>query len=384
MRRIKYIVPYDIEENKIENRQYSLAAKYKVEYIIDVLNELGYGVDIISIAHSNNKRGFYPSKKIKINTFNELTLCPTFGAYNKALKLLRFFLSNIWFLIYLLKEVKKNEQLILYHTQSYLDTIIFAQKFKKIKIILELEEFYYKFGLCSKSMEDKEKNIIKRADKYILSNKNQMHEIADIAKRPNCIVHGNYNVYDMEFKSNKSGRIVIIFAGGIDRIRNSAHNALQIVKYLNKNYILKIIGYGSDLDIQLLCQEISIINEELGYEACEFCGTKTGLELQDFYKHADIALNIQNVHDYYMDYAFPSKIIAYLSYGLHVISTSIKTLETSSVAPFILFTKTIDPKDVANTIKKVDANGKNVCAINYIKRLDVNFKNDLSKMLLVK
>ena len=75
-KRIKYIVSYDTPNNYKENRLNILASANKIEYIIDTLNELGYGVDIISTSQTLNKR-CYKGKKIKLNKHNTLKLFPT-------------------------------------------------------------------------------------------------------------------------------------------------------------------------------------------------------------------------------------------------------------------------------------------------------------------
>ena len=56
MKRIKYIAAFDIEANKGENRVNVLSSANKINYIITVLNQLGYGVDMISFSHTVLRR----------------------------------------------------------------------------------------------------------------------------------------------------------------------------------------------------------------------------------------------------------------------------------------------------------------------------------------
>ena len=54
--RVFYIASFDIDANKVENRVNILSSANKINYIISVLNELGYYVDIISTSHTLNRK----------------------------------------------------------------------------------------------------------------------------------------------------------------------------------------------------------------------------------------------------------------------------------------------------------------------------------------
>ena len=53
--RVFYIASYNSDSNNIENRLNVLSSSNKINYIITILNELGYGVDLLSYSHTLNK-----------------------------------------------------------------------------------------------------------------------------------------------------------------------------------------------------------------------------------------------------------------------------------------------------------------------------------------
>ena len=75
MKRIKYISVFDLDANKEQNRLNTLSSTNKVNYIIKVLNNLGYGVDVISTSHTMNNKCY--GGKLLTWGDNTLKLFPT-------------------------------------------------------------------------------------------------------------------------------------------------------------------------------------------------------------------------------------------------------------------------------------------------------------------
>lgn len=68
-----------------------------------------------------------------------------------------------------------------------------------------------------------------------------------------------------------------------------------------------------------------------------------------------------------------------MSYGLQVVSSNIEIIRNSKVAKSIFFTLDDSPKTLAKVIVKAHKNKKDV--ISELKELDVNFSNELIKLI---
>ena len=106
--RIKYFGYYDTVES-LHKRMFVTSATNKMDYIIQALNSIGIGVDIISCSYSLDKHfSIISSEKKEIN-INSITLFSSISGNNLLVKLVR----HIWHLLtlfyYLRIEVKKNE-----------------------------------------------------------------------------------------------------------------------------------------------------------------------------------------------------------------------------------------------------------------------------------
>ena len=114
MERIKYIVSYDVQSNRDENRVNVLASSNKIDYIVTVLNNLGYQVDLISTSQTLNKK-CYHGKEIQIGK-NILHLFPTTWRGGVLLKCINAVIMrlNIWW--YLRRNVSCGEKVIIYHS----------------------------------------------------------------------------------------------------------------------------------------------------------------------------------------------------------------------------------------------------------------------------
>jgi penicillin-binding protein-related factor A (putative recombinase) len=92
-----------------------------------------------------------------------------------------------------------------------------------------------------------------------------------------------------------------------------------------------------------------------------------------------IGLNPQNEGEY-MNTAFPSKILSYLSHGLVVVSTRVRSIQESKISKLINFTEDDNPKSIANTIKAINID-KQPDNVHLIKKLDMDFTKALGDLL---
>lgn len=117
-KRIKYIASYDIDANKAENRVNVLSSANKISYIISVLNEIGYSVDVISYSHTLNSK-CYLGKTIKWGA-NSIKLFSTTWRGGVLLKILNFIILNTSLCFYLITNIRRSDKVIMYHSPNIL------------------------------------------------------------------------------------------------------------------------------------------------------------------------------------------------------------------------------------------------------------------------
>ncbi|MRR30216.1 hypothetical protein EG834_07815, partial [bacterium] len=64
-RLLKYVAYYDTPSNASQGRTYALSATNKMDYLLSVLNRIGYEVEIISASHTRGSRS-QPGKVIRL------------------------------------------------------------------------------------------------------------------------------------------------------------------------------------------------------------------------------------------------------------------------------------------------------------------------------
>ena len=102
----------------------------------------------------------------------------------------------------------------------------------------------------------------------------------------------------------------------------------------------------------------SLIEKSLDRCQVIYEGVKKGKEFFDTLSQYHIGLNLRDSQAEYIDFAFPSKCLTYLSAGIHVVSSDIKCVRKSKVGNLIHFYTKNSLEDVAQTIKQVDLNSE--------------------------
>ncbi|MFZ8101765.1 glycosyltransferase [Staphylococcus cohnii] len=377
--KIKYVGFYDIEGSN-SGRTSSLAAIKKMDYVIDVLTRLDYNVEIISPSWINDSKcsNEFKTTNVEINNKTNIIYCPSWISKNKFTKLIKVIFSILWLFFYLLKNTKKNEKILVYHSQLLAYPIMLSKFIKKFEVILEIEEIYGLVWKEKKQFLKMETKLINVADKYILVSE-ELKRFLKLKNKENVILYGAYNQVNIkERKKSDNEAINLVYAGSIDEVKGGAFKSLEIIEKIKGNYLLHILGGGSDNKINVLKRRIREINKKKGKEVCKYVGVLHGREFNEYLKNCDIALNPQNSGDY-MQTAFPSKIISYLSHELIVISTPIKSILNSKVKNNIIFTNTDETMDFIQSIESVGDLEKYNKKI--ISELDEKFKEDIYQLL---
>lgn len=371
---VKYIGFYDIGYSG-SKRVSSLAAINKMDYICDTIIQAGFNVHIISPSwfDDNNHCEKYQAKtRVQVNEHKQITLSPSFSSKTKISRYFKIVLSLTWLFFWLTINVRKNENIIVYHTPWLSIPIRWAKMIKKFKLILEVEEIYGQVWETSKILQTWEGKLLKVADSYIA--------VSDVlakilGPKVRAIVYGNYSIpkrnIDKQYDHLKNNKINVVYAGSVDKTRGGAYNAVKCARLLSDNYIIHISGSANLESINNLNRDIAQVNKELSRDACIYHGLIPDDHFSDFLFSCQIALNPQYDGEN-MTTLFPSKIIKYLSHNLRIVSTPIKSVKNSKVAELIDFSEGDQPEDFAKSIMSINLeNMKNNSEI--IRKLDEEF-----------
>ncbi len=376
MKRVKYIGFYDVESYTLENRVRSIAAVNKMNYIASAMESAGYMVEIVSPSWSASNKGFYKAREIKISKNVRLKIGPTFGANNFITRKIRVFLSWIWLFLYLVKNVKKDEKVVVYHSMMAIYPIYYAQKIKKFKIILELNEIYQDVTVFPSIFKKLEMQIIKDSEAYILSTELLQSKIN--SKKTFLINYGNYRIskkVDLSFKDKTH----IVYAGIIDKNKKGAFNALDTAQFLTNKYIIHIIGFGNEMDIIELKSRIIKSNKTHGCKVI-YGGLKTGEEYIEYVSKCHIGLSTQSPGAEYNNSSFPSKVLSYLSMGLRVVSVDIEAIKKSKIDHLLYYYKENNGISISEAILKIDINSTYDSKKSLIE-LDEKFIKDIKSLI---
>ena len=131
---IHYICGYAKDDSEIK-RVFSPAAASKVEYIFGCFENLNKEYRVYSTSQVKSQR--FARKKREHN----IVYRASFRTRNKY----TFWLDRIFAILQLffyLLSVKRDDYVVVYHERFYLRWVKLASKFKKFKLVYEIEEIY--------------------------------------------------------------------------------------------------------------------------------------------------------------------------------------------------------------------------------------------------
>jgi len=96
-------------------------------------------------------------------------------------------------------------------------------------------------------------------------------------------------------------------------------------------------------------------------------------------KGCTLGLNPQIWGDY-MLYAYPSKLLVYLSLGLNVVTSPLKTLKVSSVNPYFNYFEEESPQSIARAIIDTKIYSEEELT-SVIEKLNEDFVKDLIRLI---
>ena len=340
-----------------------------------ILHLLVEFAEVISPSYSKKR-----SKQRIDRLNNKVTITSGFslGWNGRITKFFAKLSTMVWLLFFLLFKCKKGELVIVYHHVHYVPWLLIAMFFKRLRFILEVEEIYsaleMKSGLSWRSIL--EKSIIHNAYRFIFASSQLEKKCNSAMRKPFVVATGSYIVPNHLGEKIKDDKIHAVYAGLIEKDKVAFRSA-NIAKYLDAKYMIHIIGYGKDSDIDALNKMIDEINKTSDCKV-RFDGLKRGDDYIRYLQSCHIGLCPLSTNIEYQKACFPSKITSYLSNGLFVVTTTNEVLKTSSYKDYLYFVKDNTPKEFAQAIKGISLNLKPNpcdCIIKEDKRMLQEFPN---------
>lgn len=374
---------YYADGERAKESNCTLAAVNKMSYIAGVIAVVAEKAEIISRA--TRKESAQQDEIVKVNEKQTVQYFANIPHGWKISRVLCRQIDRIRFIVWMLKNIKKNEKVLVYHSLGYMREIDLVHRITKFKLILEVEEIYSDVT-GNKYIRKKEVKFLQRADAYIFPTKLLSSEINPQGK-PEVIIHGTYQVESDEkyklfhdnLQSDSDQIIHCVYAGTLDPRKGGALAAATAAEFLPPDYHIHILGFGSEKDIQEMKDLIAKISSKNSAKIT-YDGVLSGRDYIRFLQSCDIGLSTQDPNAAFNGTSFPSKILSYMANGLRVVSIRIPAIETSAVGDMVFYYDEQTPEEIAKAIMDIDFSD-NYDSREYIRQLSNQFEKDMKKLL---
>lgn len=372
---MKYISFYDTQKDR---RGMCVAAVNKINYIAGALNRIGVKVEIISASMIAYNKIDKCTEKLTQDT----DICyfkTNKTSKNKLKRIYNVFRQSIILFFYLLKNVKRDEEIIVYHSLGLMRSVYLAKKIKKFKMILETEEIYTDVVSKTKKTVNMERKFIDCADKYIFPTE-LLNKKLNTEGKPYAIIHGTYQTeekYDETFNDDK---IHVVYAGTFNPKKGGALAALA-AEYLSSDYQVHILGFGNQKEKENIERIVEEVNNKTP-DKLKFEGLLIGEDYIKFLQKCHIGLSPQNPDAEFNGTSFPSKILSYMSNGLRVVSIKIPAIYESKIGNDIYYYDKQAPEEISKAIMNINLNDS-YNGRERVRKLDEEFCQDLKGLLEV-
>lgn len=379
MRRIKYFCYYDYKTGKYP-REGVQAASTKIDYIISALNKNGIAVDVISKTGVSTT-GFCLDigNKLQIRE-NSLRHFVSFGCTNNPLRVLSWWMNSIHFFIWFLLNVRRNEEILVYHSLGYCKMLIFLKKIIGFKQIGEIEEIYQDVHKQSSFTSAAEYKFYKICDKYVFPNI-LLNRICNPDNKPFLVIHGLYNVYPDKGIGFDDSDIHALYSGTFDPQKGGAKVAIEMAEFLPENFHVHITGFGKNNEVNEMRKLASEIQKRTKAKI-SFHGFISRDELNLLMQKCHIGLCTQPQYSKLNATSFPSKILNYMANGLVVLCGKNEAIQLSKIGDIVIYYDSDNLKDIADAVVAA-SNVKGHDCRNRLIQLDKEFTKELSKLIQI-
>lgn len=372
---ICYIAFMTIDEIVDQKLDVSPAGDMKSHYVSDVLTRIQKSVQIISMAETSAKKGFFPSVTIEHKNHSKLIVFWGFGKRNGIFRFLHRKLRCLQLIRYLFSLTPK-DIVVYYHSLGLDQTVRLMKRVIGFQLIEEVEEIYSDVT-GKKSARQREIEHMQCADAYIFPTE-LLNQTINQESKPYLIIHGTYRAEESRECVNNDNLIHVLYAGTLDPRKGGAA-AAAAAAFLPVGYCVHILGFGTKQEIESI-KEIVQKNNSKNHAKVTYDGVLTGEDYTRFVQSCDIGLSTQNPDAEFNATSFPSKILSYLANGLHVVSIRIPAIEKSKVGDLLFYYEEQTPQDIASAILQVDVN-KPYSSRERLKMLDVECQHDFEKLI---
>lgn len=374
---------YYADRERIGEANCTLAAVNKMDYIADVIANAAGSAEIISFSSKlgSSQKGECVELRdgVSVKYFNLKS------HKNRVVRVVSRFFDKLKLLLWIFKNVSKDETVIVYHSLGYLSQIHLAHKLKKFKLVYEVEEIFADV-IGNEKLRKKEIKILKSADAYIFPTR-LLDDCINTDGKPSVFIHGTYQVepdrkcriFSDNLHEEKADVVHVVYAGTLDPRKGGAVAAAAAAAHLPENYHIHILGFGSERDIQ----EMKDLVSEIAFQAkagISYDGLLSGEEYIRFIQSCDIGLSTQNPDAAFNATSFPSKILSYMANGLRVVSIRIPAIETSAIGEYMYYYDEQTPEEIAKAIIHVDVND-GYDSRKVIHELSNRFCSDMGELL---
>ena len=369
-----YYVAFYNPIQELGRRVANYAGEDKIDYICEKFECMDEPVTILSNTKSIKKK--YLKRMVYIENKKKIVMFASFPKCNVVLHALDVLYGYIQLAIYLWIHVKKDDVVLVYHSLGYRNVIQKIRKIKKFRYILEVEELFQFVKSANSSFKLREKTVFAEPDSFLFSN-SFLNEKINIKNKPFIIINGIYKNQNLNLSVQTRRKKRVVYAGTLDQ-QKGVDYVIRAAQFLNENYEMKVIGFGSQQDIERVRKLIEEINE---HSKCDvfYDGVFKGQAYLDYLQGCDVGVCIQDPGDTFNLYEFPSKILSYMSNGLNVVTNRLEQIENSKIYPYLTIADGITPEEVSTAIIKACKKEKNAQEI--LKHLDQEFEVELKKMI---
>lgn len=372
-----YVAFYDIPEYARENRSAFSCAVAVVDYMTEVLSN-DRDVILLSPARSLNKRGCYKARTHELKNGVTVKLPASAGVRTPVGRALLVAYTRLWLYFSLLKNVKKGDTVISYHSMSTIGAVRRAVRRKGARLILEVREIYGDINRMSAGQKKREREFLASADGYVFATE-LLSRIVNKQAKPYVVIPAMYKPEEKLAEKYNDGKIHVVYAGTFRTEKGGVINAVRCAEYLDERYHLHIMGRGGDREMQSFTAELDAVKAKTT-ATVTYDGFFNGAEFKRRLQKCHVGLATQSPEGAFNMTSFPSKIMTYLANGLDVVSVSIPAVTESPVGEYLRYCQDADPNNIAQAVIGIDPlTSPDKSAV--LEKLDRSAKEDLSRLL---
>ena len=350
----------------------------KIDYIAQTVKATGKEVHLVSIAPST--KGCFSGCQKTVDAQEKHIYLPSVMCSSRVLGKLCFVINQLLILCYLLKTVKKEDSLLVYHSLYNRIWLNLYSRIARRDIILQIEDVFSELTPENKRFQTMEWNLLQRMKKCICVNDLVYQSLQHVPQK--IVSYGSY-LLPQNYDIPPHEGIRLVYAGVIEQERKAAFLSVEAMEFLPPQYELHVLGFGSAEDLAALEAKIEAVNAKLGRQAVSYHGRLSGAQYWQFLQGCDLALS---THAYTEDslasanHTFPSKVLTYLANGLGVVAQKLNVLASSSVSDFFTFYENPNPVEIARAILDAPMVGREVPR-KKIEDLDRRFVQQMEELL---